>query len=63
MTKAKAVKGFKRVIVPDCPYCHKEHSHADESTGTRTADCLQGEYVLDFSASNSVRVSGEKDEQ
>lgn len=46
---AKAVNGFKRVIVPDCPYCHKEHEHSAGSNGVRTADCGQGEYILDFS--------------
>lgn len=49
MQTAKAVHGFKRVIVPDCPYCHKEHSHSERSDGARMADCLQGEYILDFS--------------
>jgi len=48
MVTALAVNGFKEVIVPDCPYCHKKHLHSEGSVGARMADCLQGEYVLDF---------------
>lgn len=71
MQTAKAVHGFKRVIVPDCPYCHKEHSHSEGSDGARMADCLQGEYVLDFSSTpnkaftrpaSAVGTGGESDE-
>jgi len=47
--KAKASRGYHCVIVADCPHCHREHRHAEGAAGVRTADCLQGEYVLDFS--------------
>lgn len=50
MKIAKAVHGFKRVIVPVCPYCHGEHQHAENAQGVRMADCLQGEYQLDSNA-------------
>ena len=58
MKTAKAVHGFKRVIVPDCPYCHKEHQHSEGSEGSRMADCLQGEYILDFSVTPNNACSG-----
>lgn len=46
--KAKAVNGFKETIVPDCPYCHGKHIHNAGSEGKRMADCLKGEYILDY---------------
>jgi hypothetical protein len=49
MKTAKALRGFKRTIVPDCPYCHREHEHSEEVDGPKQADCGLGEYVLDFS--------------
>lgn len=52
---AKAVRGFRRVVVKDCPYCHKEHSHSttSEEGQSRMADCLLGEYVLTFKSEKS----------
>jgi len=45
---AKATHGFHQVIVKDCPYCHGVHTHSAGAEGVRTAECLQGEYILDF---------------
>ena len=59
MIKAKATYGFHRVIVSDCPYCHKEHSHSANSEGVRMADCGQGEYLLDFSAPDDKQLQPE----
>jgi len=50
--KAKARYGYGtgRIIVDDCPYCHKTHYHnLPVGEGQRMADCYQGEYILDFS--------------
>lgn len=49
MLKAKARWGFNRIVVDDCPYCHRAHYHnAPIGEGARTADCFRGEYLLDF---------------
>ena len=51
MLKAKARWGFKRIVVDDCPYCHRTHYHnAPVGEGARMADCFKGEYLLDFEA-------------
>lgn len=48
--KAKARFGFKRVVVEECPYCHQEHTHSSPADNgeKRMADCLLGEYILEF---------------
>lgn len=48
--KAKArVGGTGRIVVDDCPFCHKTHYHMlPEGDGQRLADCFRGEYILDF---------------
>lgn len=49
MLKAKARWGFQRIVVDDCPYCHRTHYHnAPVGEGARMADCFRGEYMLDF---------------
>ena len=50
MKTAIARLGFgKGIIVDDCPYCHKTHYHLFPiGKGQRMADCLMGEYILDF---------------
>ena len=47
--KASAQHGFKKIIVIECPYCHKTHTH-NYPIGEvkRIAECLMGEYTLDF---------------
>lgn len=52
--KAKAYHGFKRVVVPHCPYCGGEHSHSADAEGARMADCGGGEYELVFSDAVNV---------
>ena len=57
--KARYGYGTGRIIVDDCPYCHKTHYHNPPvGEGQRMADCYQGEYILDFSdAVPSAKVS------
>lgn len=47
---AKArVGGSGRIVVDDCPYCHRTHYHSlPIGEGQRLADCFIGEYTLDF---------------
>jgi hypothetical protein len=47
---AKArVGGTGRIVVDDCPFCHRTHYHSFPiGEGQRMADCFRGEYVLDF---------------
>ncbi len=46
----KTTYGYRRVIISDCPFCHKEHSHSATSNNgeKRMADCLLGEYILEI---------------
>lgn len=47
--KARFSYGTGRIIVDECPYCHKTHYHnLPVGESKRMADCFQGEYVLDF---------------
>lgn len=46
----KAYRGFKCVIVKECPFCNKMHEHSETSKqgDYKTAECLLGEYILSF---------------
>lgn len=47
--KARFGHGTGRIIVDDCPFCHRTHYHNPPvDSGQRMADCFQGEYILDF---------------
>mgnify|MGYP003437949479 CR=1 FL=1 len=48
--EAKAVHGFKSVIVKDCPFCHGKHVHSETTAEgeIRTSDCLIGFYIITF---------------
>ncbi|MFA6213486.1 MAG: hypothetical protein WC714_28880 [Candidatus Obscuribacterales bacterium] len=51
--KARIGYGTNRIIVDNCPYCHRTHYHnLPVGEGLRMADCYQGEYILDFTESN-----------
>ena len=45
---AKGTYGHRRVIVSDCPYCHKEHTHSITTNDgeKRMGDCMIGEYIV-----------------
>lgn len=45
---AQASRGFKCTVVADCPYCHQRHEHGEDAQGVREAECLQGEYLLEY---------------
>lgn len=54
---AKARYGFNRIVVDDCPYCHKTHYHGFPiGDGQRMADCFQGEYILDFTGGTQTEI-------
>lgn len=55
--RAKARFGFgSRIIVEDCPYCHRQHVHySPVGEGQHAADCFLGEYILDFSEDEEER--------
>jgi hypothetical protein len=41
--------GTGRIVVDDCPYCHRTHYHNQPvGEGRREADCFRGEYILSF---------------
>lgn len=41
--------GSGRIVVDDCPYCHRTHYHNHPvGSSQRMAECLLGEYILDF---------------
>jgi hypothetical protein len=41
--------GTGRIVVDDCPYCHRTHYHNPPvGEGRREADCFNGEYLLSF---------------
>ena len=64
MLKAKArySYGTGRIIVDDCPYCHRTHYHNHPiDSGQRMADCFQGEYILDFEESAQSEQEAPKD--
>lgn len=54
----KAVHGFKRVIVPDCPYCHEEHQHSESSAfigpGVAHLADMMSELLISNDAKNYV---------
>lgn len=47
---AVAVHSFKSVIVPNCPYCSRKHTHSEQTmTGEkRMSGCLIGEYFIEI---------------
>jgi hypothetical protein len=60
MKTAKARFGYAgRIVVDECPYCHKSHCHNPPvGEGQRMADCFQGEYILDFSVTPNTACTG-----
>ena len=45
--------GSGRIVVDNCPYCHRTHYHSHPvGEGQRMAECLMGEYILDFEDSD-----------
>ena len=50
--------GLGKIVVDKCPYCGGTHYHNyPEAEGIREAECLRGEYKLDFSQEkNSERI-------
>lgn len=43
------------IVVDDCPYCRRSHWHSlPVGEGRRQAECLRGEYVLDFTLDNAA---------
>lgn len=45
--------GSHRIIVDVCPFCQGKHHHSlPIGKAQRMAECLQGQYVLDFTSEN-----------
>ena len=65
MKTAKARFGIKGgIVVDECPYCHKKHYHnLPVGEGQRMADCLQGEYILDFDEMETTTVEVAEDKR